>query len=105
MSELPDMPEQIVIKMGMVKKSRPPIEIAYVDPEGDVEAAIGAIWCEVLHLANVGRDDNLFDLGGDSLHMIMIASRIRSRLESEISFGDFLDNPTVRGLAEFVQRA
>jgi hypothetical protein len=32
-----------------------------------VEAALASIWMDLLQVARVGRDDNFFALGGDSL--------------------------------------
>jgi arthrofactin-type cyclic lipopeptide synthetase B len=39
----------------------------YCLPCGAVEAALASIWMDLLQVARVGRDDNFFALGGDSL--------------------------------------
>jgi len=35
-------------------------------PRSESEKRIAAIFCEILELRNVGRDDDFFDLGGHS---------------------------------------
>ena len=48
---------------------------SYVAPRGQAETAMAAIWAEVLRLDQVGVEDNLFELGADSLHVFQIAAR------------------------------
>ncbi|WP_306563462.1 non-ribosomal peptide synthetase [Delftia sp. 60] len=48
---------------------------AYEAPQGDVEAMLAGIWEEVLELDRVGRSDNFFMLGGDSILSLQIVSR------------------------------
>ncbi|MDC9612612.1 amino acid adenylation domain-containing protein [Xenorhabdus khoisanae] len=40
---------------------------AYETPQGEIEIALAAIWCELLGIEKVGRHDNFFALGGHSL--------------------------------------
>ncbi|KEH14613.1 hypothetical protein GY15_04035 [Delftia sp. 670] len=46
-------------------------------PEGELEALLARIWAEVLGLERVGRSDNFFALGGDSILSLQIVSRLR----------------------------
>ena len=47
----------------------------YVAPHTEQEKTLSAIWAEVLHLERVGIQDNLFELGADSLHIFQIVAR------------------------------
>ena len=47
----------------------------YVAPQTPSEEAMAKIWAEVLRLDRVGINDNLFELGADSLHVFQIAGR------------------------------
>ena len=47
----------------------------YVAPRSEQEKTLAAIWAEVLHLERVGIQDNLFELGADSLHIFQIVAR------------------------------
>ncbi|UXY24910.1 amino acid adenylation domain-containing protein (plasmid) [Streptomyces cynarae] len=49
-----------------------------VEPRGPVEETLAVIWKEVLGLEQVGAQDNFFDLGGDSLVAIQVATRSRA---------------------------
>jgi aryl carrier-like protein len=47
----------------------------YVAPQTPQEEQMAAIWAEVLHVERVGVEDNIFELGADSLHVFQIAAR------------------------------
>ena len=51
-----------------------------VPPRSALERQIVAVWREILGVERVGRQDNFFDLGGNSL----LISRVRARLEQEL---------------------
>ena len=50
-------------------------EREFVAPRNDRERVMSSIWAEVLHLDRVGIEDNLFELGADSLHIFQIVAR------------------------------
>ena len=50
----------------------------YEAPEGEVEAVLACVWREVLGIERVGRHDNFFGLGGDSILSLQIVARARS---------------------------
>jgi amino acid adenylation domain-containing protein len=47
----------------------------FVAPRTEQEQTLAKIWAEVLHLERVSTNDNIFELGADSLHMFQIAAR------------------------------
>jgi amino acid adenylation domain-containing protein len=47
----------------------------YVAPRTEIEAKLAEIWGEVLGLERVGIEDNIFEIGGDSLLIFRIAAR------------------------------
>ncbi|MCL4201945.1 MAG: AMP-binding protein [Pirellulaceae bacterium] len=67
--------------------------------EDPLEAALAAIWSEVLGRPAVGREDNFFDLGGDSLRATRITNRIRRDLRVEVQLGWLFEFPTLAELA------
>jgi acyl carrier protein len=74
-------------------------------PAGDTPAGDGrlledvrAIWSEVLGAERIGLDDDLFDLGGHSLTITQIATRMRRRLRLDLPLQVFYDTPTIRGV-------
>ncbi|ASU38879.1 non-ribosomal peptide synthetase [Herbaspirillum sp. meg3] len=52
-------------------------EEAYAAPQGDTEQQLAQIWQTVLGLPQVGRHDNFFALGGDSILSLQIIARMR----------------------------
>ena len=51
----------------------------YEAPQGEIETALAAIWCDVLKLDRVGRHDNFFELGGHSLLAVILIERMRRK--------------------------
>jgi amino acid adenylation domain-containing protein len=47
----------------------------YAEPRNEAEKQMADIWAEVLRLQRVGVDDNLLELGDDSLHVFQIVAR------------------------------
>ncbi|WP_173267732.1 non-ribosomal peptide synthetase, partial [Streptomyces pacificus] len=83
---------------------RPALEVEFVPPQGEVEEFLAGVWCRVLGLDRVGRHDDFFDLGGDSIRSIQALGQARS---AGVSFGlqDLFRRPTLSGLAELVTAA
>ncbi len=79
--------------------TRAQVGTAYVAPGTPTGEAVAAIWREVLGLEQVGIHDNFFDLGGHSLLATKIISKIHSSLSKKVSLKEFLQNPTVAGIA------
>jgi amino acid adenylation domain-containing protein len=83
-------------------------ERAYEAPQGDAEEALASIWSEVLGVVRVGRNNNFFELGGDSLLSLKLVALIRKQLPggSHLSLADVMQAGSLRELAARVhQRA
>ena len=77
---------------------RPDLAVAYAAALGARETAICQLFGELCGVDTVGRDDNFFDLGGNSL----LAARAVARLAASgdvISITDFFRLPNARALA------
>jgi amino acid adenylation domain-containing protein/non-ribosomal peptide synthase protein (TIGR01720 family) len=74
-------------------------EMEFVAPRTDTEQAVAEVWAEVLGIERVGRTDNYFTLGGDSIRSIRLVSRLRDALGVEVSPRALFDHPTVAALA------
>jgi len=81
---------------------RPVLKEAYEAPNSEVERAIAKIWLEILHLEQVGINDNFFDLGGNSLLMVQVNYKLREVLHSDISVVEMFQNPTIKSLANYI---
>ncbi|WP_203854785.1 non-ribosomal peptide synthetase, partial [Dactylosporangium siamense] len=85
--------------------ARPSLATHYAEPVTATEAALAELWAQVLGLERVGIDDDFFDLGGHSLLATRVISRVRVRFGVELDLAAVFDGPTVRRLAERVDRA
>ncbi|HLM66101.1 MAG TPA: amino acid adenylation domain-containing protein, partial [Longimicrobium sp.] len=77
----------------------------YVAPRTPAEAAVCAIWAEVLGAERVGAEDDFFDLGGHSLRATQVVSRLRQVLGAEMSPFELFDLRTPAALAAAAERA
>jgi acyl transferase domain-containing protein/thioesterase domain-containing protein len=68
-----------------------------------VEAAIRAMWVDLLGVADVSDDDDFFDLGGHSLVAIRLMSRIQRELGVRLQLANIFDASTVAALAARVR--
>ncbi|HEY0289408.1 MAG TPA: amino acid adenylation domain-containing protein, partial [Pseudomonas sp.] len=74
---------------------------AYAAPEGEREQALAAIWASVLGVDQVGRNDNFFDMGGDSIVSIQLVSRAR-QAGLQFTPRDLFEHQTIAQLARCV---
>ncbi|MEV4512402.1 condensation domain-containing protein [Dactylosporangium sp. NPDC049525] len=67
-------------------------------PGGALVEPVLAIWRDVFGNQSIGPDDDLFDLGGDSLTATQIIARMRKTLGLDVDIDTFFDYPTVNGV-------
>src|SRR5262249_43393610 len=84
-------------KLGLVSRAKPDLSV----PRTQTEGALASIWSLVLDV-DVGIHDNFFHLGGDSIHVARIISRVRASMGTELSVLSFFDAPTVAGMARTI---
>jgi acyl carrier protein len=72
---------------------------------GREETEIARIFAEVLKLPAVGRRDNFFDLGGDSLSAAHVLTAVDAALGVPVGIEILFDCPTVFEFAAAVTRA
>lgn len=78
-------------------------DASYVKPRTEAEAMIASIWQEVLKLEKIGIHDNFFDLGGHSLSMAKVHSKLCEQMQRDISIVELFKYPTIHGLSQFLQ--
>lgn len=81
---------------------RPELEAHFIAPSNEIERKISAVWQEVLKLERIGIKDNFFDLGGHSLLMAQVQSKLRKALGCEISMMDLFKYPTINTFSRFL---
>jgi amino acid adenylation domain-containing protein len=78
---------------------RPDLDVPFRSPAGDRETRIAAIWRAVLELPEVGRDDDFFDLGGDSLDAMAVLSGVEAELGIALPHSVWVTRRTIADLA------
>jgi acyl carrier protein len=79
--------------------------VCHEEPQTPLEAELAAMWEEVLGLGTVGRADNFFVIGGNSLKSIQVLVRLKEKFGIEVSVRNFFASPTIEGLASLIEQA
>jgi len=74
-------------------------------PATPLERDIARLWAELLDIAEPPLDVNFFDLGGHSLLMAKLQTRIAEALDRKIPMVDLFQHATVRDLARYMARS
>ncbi len=74
----------------------------FVAPKGGIEQAVAAIWKDILHVEEIGVEDNFFDFGGHSLQVVQVQNRLRETLKIDVPVLKLFQFPTIRTLARFI---
>lgn len=78
-------------------------EVAFAEPQTELEQKMVHLWQSILSVQQVGVDDNFFDLGGNSLNIIVLHNELKALLEIDIPVHALFRFPTIRSLAMHVQ--
>lgn len=72
-------------------------------PQGETEEKLAAIWCDLLRIGQVSRDDSFFELGGHSLLVARLLVRIEQQWGRRIGMAEFFQAPALEKLAERIE--
>ena len=72
---------------------------SFVGPRDPLELELALLWQAVLELPPVSVRANFFDLGGTSLDLARVASRIRERFDQDLPLAAFFQHQTIEELA------
>jgi amino acid adenylation domain-containing protein len=77
----------------------------FISPRTDIERTIAELWRELLGVGTLSIHENFFDLGGHSLMILRLRSRLRQELGVDVSLADLFQFPTVSSLAATLARS
>lgn len=98
---LPLTPNGKVDRMALIRCGAGEPRATGPAPRDGSEEAIARVWCEVLDLPRVGRDDDFFALGGNSLRAARVVARLAG-VGQQVSLSRLYATPTVAGLAALI---
>jgi amino acid adenylation domain-containing protein len=82
---------------------RTQVQNAYVTAQTTLQQQLVKIWQQELNVDNVGIHDNFFDIGGNSLLLVKIQSRLKEVTDKPLAIVDFFRYPTIHALCEQIQ--
>jgi acyl carrier protein len=85
-----------------VEVKRPELETAYVGPRTELEQVIASIWQQLLGIDKVGMADNFFDLGGNSVQIVQVHTKLKEQLKKEIPVTTLFQYPTIASLGKYL---
>ncbi|QWU15607.1 Acyl transferase domain-containing protein [Paenibacillus sophorae] len=94
--------EQAPVAKPKAYQERRNIKNDYVEPENELEMIIAEIWQDLFQVSPIGREDDFFELGGNSLMGIQLLGRIKSIFKVEVSVSNLFESPTIGSLASQV---
>ena len=82
---------------------RPEQVRAYAAPRTEVERRIAAVWQEILRIDRAGIHDGFFELGGDSVRLLRVHTRLTRPVDDgpplDVELVDLFAHPTIGALA------
>ncbi|MBS0030957.1 amino acid adenylation domain-containing protein [Chitinophaga sp. 22321] len=72
------------------------------DPLSETESTIAEIWSDILDRPYIHHNDNFFDIGGDSLLVAIVATKLRERFQVKTYLRDLYQYPELRTLAAMI---
>ena len=90
---------------GSALAPRPPLPTAYVAPETDLAKTIAGLWGDLLGVEGIGIHDDFFDLGGHSLLLTQLLSRLRKQAKADLSLRSLFEKRTIAGIADEIEKA
>lgn len=106
LQDLPELPNGKVDRANLPALQRSADGATdHVAPRSELERQVAKIWEDVLGVKGVGAETSFFSVGGDSLTMLQVASRIAEVCQARLDLASALENPTVAHFARLVGAA
>lgn len=74
----------------------------YEAPRNKREEKLIEIWESILGVRNIGINSDFFNLGGNSLKLTTLVSRINEELNTEVPLKKVFNRPTVKNISEYI---
>jgi acyl carrier protein len=81
------------------------VEKESVLPRDEMEMKLSELWQEILKRETLSINSNFFELGGSSLNVMTLISKIHKEFDVRLSLGDIFNNSTIAGQSEIIGKA
>jgi acyl-CoA synthetase (AMP-forming)/AMP-acid ligase II/acyl carrier protein len=99
LAEIPKGPTGKVQRTNLATRLAQELVVAYDAPVGALEQLSAEIFAHILQVNQVGRSDNFFALGGDSIRAMQVVARLMEALGVEIPPTALFHHPSPASLA------
>jgi amino acid adenylation domain-containing protein len=88
------------VQLPLATIARPASGARHVPFAGEAETALGKLFGELLGFSGIGRDDDFFSLGGDSLSGLRLLRRIEAHFGATLTLAALFQDRTVARLSQ-----
>ncbi len=89
---LPEIKDELLIKTN------------YELPEDPIEKTVAQMWEETLNVKQISMNDSFFEMGGNSLSLMLLMAEIHKKFSVDISLREAFKAPTVRGISKHIKK-
>lgn len=89
--------------LPLPENSRPDSAPLYQKPTTKLEIEIAKIWSEELKIAEIGIDDDFFDIGGSSILAQKVTTAMKQLLSVDVPVSKIYIHPTIKDLASTLE--
>ena len=75
----------------------------FAPPRPGIEHVVAEQWCRVLDVDRIGRNENIFDAGANSLLLLTVHNRLEHVLGRRIALIELFNNPTIAAMGQYLE--
>jgi amino acid adenylation domain-containing protein/thioester reductase-like protein len=102
LAQFPLTPSGKIDRHALPAPSFPTNQENWVSPQTPIQIALADIWTDILGIPQISIYDNFFDLGGHSLLVTKVITRIRDVFQVELPLNTLFESTAIAQLAECV---
>jgi len=105
LAALPLLPNGKVDRVALPQPTaeRPILDTPLIAPRNAIDAQLVTLWQEILAIQPIGIKDDFFELGGNSLTLLRLATELTAHFGQEVPLTIFLQGSTIERLATLLQ--
>ena len=92
-------------EVDKIKYPRPDLQTEYIAARNEIEKKLSYIWQDALGIEKIGIHDDFFELGGDSLLLVQLYTRLKKHYSTDIAVVDLYKYKTINLLAKYLDKS
>lgn len=74
-------------------------------PRDEIEKELAEIWLEILDISEVGVKQNFLHIGGHSLNIMTLISKVNKQFDVELPLSEVFKDATIEGIANYIRKS